>query len=1124
MLQKGLFWIFIMNLCLVTLILAGNKGIPLNQSEPAEQILAGRPPLDFRVHDVGTLWNTVTNFGRYGDPAGQTPSMEWPGGSVAEYLWSGGLWIGALRGNDPLVTHYSSSNNEWLPSEGSIFEFAPSKSNLDSYVIYDDLAEQAGHTSLGIQVSQRALTWNAPGFDDFIAYEYEIVNIGDQILRDLFIGWFYDCDVGTGVDATSPGGDDLVDYDGWHSSGSTHWHGLPPNLTTAHGEYIDIVENIDQNFNNVLDGYDQYGVPYGDPYNPRHDPAKIHPDGIPDEWQVFVNANGDTILIPRGISLMYDGDDPNTEEEDTGELSASPVNATGYIGGRLLYAPIAAFHETADDTIPRIHSHQWWDGFSDPGDDFIKYKYLSGQTPGGKIFTHPLDVDSTVFDYRFLNSAGPFTELMPGDTLRVVYASAVAQGLMGIRETLDNALNAYYSGSEHSDPLNPSDPIADYHWEIAGAPIAKDIRALPVFAQPGKDSVTISARVYDIDGSVTAVQANIHLAEGSLVETIALVDNGTLGDKTPNDGIYTNVWPVSQENFYTVSIYTQDNEGNEITREKVARFTGAGPLEIKNIHLASDDPTPSPLEDIIFQIETENLGHLMSIENTVIKIKTVDEIVTASLLPLVYLGESLQPGESRMNDTDLMIRVADDCPDGHVVEFEAEILSGNFVYWRDTFSITIVDDKAPLLLDVLGDRYCNPGEPAKISVKLMDGAGVKEVRADIQSPDDSTIVSVNLVNTQDDIFEADWVILADPPQDYDVDLYLVDNLENAMTVENAAGFTTKSFVPQNKILLVDNDNYNYPSYSSSKKPYESYYTAAMDSNQVDYDVYSVYFHGPVDSTLLKFYQDGMIIWETGDTRFDDSSVRSKSALDLAEQAVLMNYLDHGGKLFLTGQGTCAADEPSATFFNDYLGVSILTRDINRRNVLPVKGETISAGINARFVGGTGANNQVMISSLVPLKETTTSIFKYPNKEAAAVKVEINSNSQIIYFAFGFESINSDKHRITLMSRIIQWLGFPTTVKPKLSNPVIPKTFSLHQNFPNPFNPVTTIRYDLPSENHVTIQVLNLLGQQVAVLVDRKQRAGTYDVNWQAAGFSSGLYIIRFAAGEFKYQRKVLLLK
>ena len=85
-------------------------------------------------------------------------------------------------------------------------------------------------------------------------------------------------------------------------------------------------------------------------------------------------------------------------------------------------------------------------------------------------------------------------------------------------------------------------------------------------------------------------------------------------------------------------------------------------------------------------------------------------------------------------------------------------------------------------------------------------------------------------------------------------------------------------------------------------------------------------------------------------------------------------------------------------------------------------------------------------------------------------------------------------------------------------------YNLIQNYPNPFNPTTTFEYTLLSPGEVSLTIYNLLGQEVARLVNEVQRAGYHKVKWNASNFSSGIYFYRLQAGDFTQTRKMVLLK
>lgn len=88
----------------------------------------------------------------------------------------------------------------------------------------------------------------------------------------------------------------------------------------------------------------------------------------------------------------------------------------------------------------------------------------------------------------------------------------------------------------------------------------------------------------------------------------------------------------------------------------------------------------------------------------------------------------------------------------------------------------------------------------------------------------------------------------------------------------------------------------------------------------------------------------------------------------------------------------------------------------------------------------------------------------------------------------------------------------------------PKNFVLYQNFPNPFNPSTTIRYSLPISTFVSLRLYGVLGNEIATLIDNFQRAGNHSVEFDATYLSSGVYFYRLQAGGFTDTKKLIFLK
>lgn len=89
---------------------------------------------------------------------------------------------------------------------------------------------------------------------------------------------------------------------------------------------------------------------------------------------------------------------------------------------------------------------------------------------------------------------------------------------------------------------------------------------------------------------------------------------------------------------------------------------------------------------------------------------------------------------------------------------------------------------------------------------------------------------------------------------------------------------------------------------------------------------------------------------------------------------------------------------------------------------------------------------------------------------------------------------------------------------------VPSRFELRQNYPNPFNPKTIINYELPITNYVTLVIYDVLGKELASLVNKKQSAGNYEISWDASDYPSGVYFYKLTAGDFTETKKMILMK
>jgi hypothetical protein len=89
---------------------------------------------------------------------------------------------------------------------------------------------------------------------------------------------------------------------------------------------------------------------------------------------------------------------------------------------------------------------------------------------------------------------------------------------------------------------------------------------------------------------------------------------------------------------------------------------------------------------------------------------------------------------------------------------------------------------------------------------------------------------------------------------------------------------------------------------------------------------------------------------------------------------------------------------------------------------------------------------------------------------------------------------------------------------------IADNYELFQNYPNPFNPSTQIRYSVKESGLVTLKIYDVLGTEVATLINQEQNAGTYSVSFDGSGLSSGVYFYKIESGSFIKVNKMMLLK
>jgi uncharacterized repeat protein (TIGR01451 family) len=199
-------------------------------------------------------------------------------------------------------------------------------------------------------------------------------------------------------------------------------------------------------------------------------------------------------------------------------------------------------------------------------------------------------------------------------------------------------------------------------------------------------------------------------------------------------------------------------------------------------------------------------------------------------------------------------------------------------------------------------------------------------------------------------------------------------------------------------LLVDDD---------LGAPYQTYYQTALTAAGVSFDTWPVADKGGPSTASLEGY--GRVVWLTGDDYL--------TTLTQDEQNALADYLDVGGRLFLSGQNI-AYNIGSTSFFQSYLHASYIGDNSSVRSLV---GEDFLLGLSLSISGVGGANNQKYPADIEPVNGAI-SVLNYGAPYHHGGAAYQNSNYRVVFFSFGFEAINDATKRKDVMQRTLNWLG------------------------------------------------------------------------------------------------------
>ena len=330
----------------------------------------------------------------------------------------------------------------------------------------------------------------------------------------------------------------------------------------------------------------------------------------------------------------------------------------------------------------------------------------------------------------------------------------------------------------------------------------------------------------------------------------------------------------------------------------------------------------------------------------------------------------------------------------------------------------------------------------------------------------------------------------------------------ALGAGDDAGVTLSfaTFVETPSILLVDDD---------AGADYEAYLESALTDTGYSAHTWDAVTKGRPTLDRLSSYS--AVLWTTGNG--------SAQYLTAEDEQNMMDYLDAGGNLYLTSAEFLDSRSLPNTFLSDYLHVDSFVCDNSGFTVSGVPGDPITDGMSLLLIGGPilpASSDAVQVSA--PADSILTSPVG-----VKGVKVEENDH-KLVFTAFPFENVKTDDpwpdNQRTLIARILSWFDSATGVNGPAS---AVGALAVGQNAPNPFNPTTTISFNVPLDaQSVALTVYSVGGRAVRTLVDGPLSAGRHSVVWDGRndagdGVASGVYFVRLTAdGESAFGKMTLL--
>ncbi|WP_369695749.1 T9SS type A sorting domain-containing protein, partial [Ignavibacterium album] len=259
------------------------------------------------------------------------------------------------------------------------------------------------------------------------------------------------------------------------------------------------------------------------------------------------------------------------------------------------------------------------------------------------------------------------------------------------------------------------------------------------------------------------------------------------------------------------------------------------------------------------------------------------------------------------------------------------------------------------------------------------------------------------------------------------------------------------------------------------------------------------------------------------TLFDDMTIKDnvKLIIDRGKYYTIRDTVTLKGTGFITGAGYLNTEQ-NGTINITYWNQSVFKgRQVNNPKIIWGRYPTSGTVTKYRIFRAKGNNQFIQIAEVDSTKrqyiDSTTIIYDRPEANLTYADYYVRAVYQPSGNAPLSTSTNSNIIRYDMVDGI-------APDKLAMSNTEIITEYKLEQNYPNPFNPTTVISWQSPKGSHQTLKVYDILGNEVATLVDEYKESGRYKVEFDASKLASGVYIYRFSAGNYVDVKKMIVVK